>query len=483
MSSPNVISIVDYKKPFNIDLGSITDYFSTALASDGNLDRRALKNGNRLFKDHFVFNISITRDYMKRKISAKCRAQMKKSVTYQIHMIINVNRPADILEASCQCVAGKGDRAECKHVAALCFALLDYDTNQMYEACTERLQQWHQPTRKSTNPMNILDIKFTHLQHNKTEEDKPKYLKFLQSDIYIPEATTTLQQLLIKYDQQNIAAASILLTQQVIAARIPLPSRVITQVPLPPSLLQNPTSAMFKYYTKHIYLTFSEISMLEQNTIGQASSAAWYEAKQFRISSTNVHLISTRKQNFETLTQTILQQRKSNLHSNIAIRHGIINEEVCRCRYVSYQARNGIISTTYPCGLVVDPTASHICCSPDAIVKEESNNNTSYGILECKCVFAESDATWDDLIFIRENFCLERYNGQLRLRPGHPYYYQLIALMGILDLPWIDICVMKNEDLHIERFTHDEHIWSTIKEKLTNFYVNFFLPEIININA
>ncbi|CAF1663840.1 unnamed protein product, partial [Rotaria magnacalcarata] len=115
-------------------------------------------------------------------------------------------------------------------------------------------------------------------------------------------------------------------------------------------------------------------------------------------------------------------------------------------------------------------------------VKEESNNNTSYGILECKCVFAESDATWDDLIFIRENFCLERYNGQLRLRPGHPYYYQLIALMGILDLPWIDICVMKNEDLHIERFTHDEHIWSTIKEKLTNFYVNFFLPEIININ-
>ncbi|CAF5105755.1 unnamed protein product [Rotaria magnacalcarata] len=242
MSSPNVISIVDYKKPFNIDLGSITDYFSTALASDGNLDRGALKNGNRLFKDHFVFNISITRDYMKRKISAKCRAQMKKSVTYQIHMIINVNRPADILEASCQCVAGKGDRAACKRVAALCFALLDYDTNQMYEACTERLQQWHQPTRKSTNPMNILDIKFTHLQHNKTEEDKPKYLKFLQSDIYIPEATTTLQQLLIKYDQQNIAAASILLTQQVIAARIPLPSRVITQVPLPPSLLQNPAS-------------------------------------------------------------------------------------------------------------------------------------------------------------------------------------------------------------------------------------------------
>lgn len=158
-------------------------------------------------------------------------------------MTININRPADILEATCECVAGKGDRAACKHVAALCFALLDYDMNKMYEACTERLQQWHQPTRKSSKPMNILDIKFTHLQHNKEEEDQPKYLKFLESDIHIPEATTTLQQLLIKYGQQNTAAASTILPQKVIAGRIPFPVRVITQATPPQSLLQNPTYA------------------------------------------------------------------------------------------------------------------------------------------------------------------------------------------------------------------------------------------------
>lgn len=84
MSSTHIFSIVDYKKPFNIDLGSITDYFSTVLASDGSLDRGALKNGNLLFKDHFIYNISITRDYIKRNISAKCRAQMKKALTYEV---------------------------------------------------------------------------------------------------------------------------------------------------------------------------------------------------------------------------------------------------------------------------------------------------------------------------------------------------------------------------------------------------------------
>ncbi|CAF4333891.1 unnamed protein product, partial [Adineta steineri] len=58
-------------------------------------------------------------------------------------MIINTNRPADILEGTCECVAGNGPRAACKHSAALSFALLNYDQNKLYEAYTQRLQQWH----------------------------------------------------------------------------------------------------------------------------------------------------------------------------------------------------------------------------------------------------------------------------------------------------------------------------------------------------
>jgi hypothetical protein len=63
--------------------------------------------------------------------------------------------------------------------------------------------------------------------------------------------------------------------------------------------------------------------------------------------------------------------------------------------------------------------------------------------------------------------------------PGSTAIYQLIALMGILDLPWIDICIVKNEDLHIERFMDDYNVWAMVKRKLTTFYFNFLLPEII----
>ncbi|CAM4850310.1 unnamed protein product [Rotaria magnacalcarata] len=95
-------------------------------------------------------------------------------------------------------------------------------------------------------------------------------------------------------------------------------------------------------------------------------------------------------------------------------------------------------------------------------------------------VRSEPGAIWDDLIHGREHFCLERYSGRLRLRPGHPYYYQLIALMGILDLPWVDICIMKNEEIYIERLINDENVWFTVKEKLKCVFTSINSNNVIS---
>ncbi|CAF4332865.1 unnamed protein product [Rotaria socialis] len=187
---------------------------------------------------------------------------------YQYHL---AEQPTDILQSTCQGVTGKGKRVACKHVPALYFALLDYDENKLYEAFTDRLQQWHQPTHTikkkkpsrmipivgsyrirvgilsdmvwvSLNRRNPIGILVWDLQsepqcwnligssvgisRNPTYafdpcvllapyacslEDKPKYLKFLESDVHIHEATITLRQLLIKYNQRSTVVASILL--------------------------------------------------------------------------------------------------------------------------------------------------------------------------------------------------------------------------------------------------------------------------------
>ena len=83
-TSSSSLSIVDYKRPFNVDASSITEYFCSVLASDGRSDRGALRNGNLLFKNHFVHSIGVSRRFIEITITAKCRAQMKKAVTYEV---------------------------------------------------------------------------------------------------------------------------------------------------------------------------------------------------------------------------------------------------------------------------------------------------------------------------------------------------------------------------------------------------------------
>ena len=191
-----------------------------------------------------------------------------------MNLIINTNRPADILEGTCECVARYGPRAACKHLAAICFALADYDQNKLYEAVTQRLQQWHQPTRKSLNPVPLLYIRFTCLHHNRSEEKNSKYSQFLANYAYVPKASTTLNQLLIKYDQQSTAAAYFLLPRQDKNPFINLPARVAGEVINSLDFIFDPL--MLKFYENHVYL--------EQASRGQLSSNQLCEARKLRIS-------------------------------------------------------------------------------------------------------------------------------------------------------------------------------------------------------
>ena len=62
----------------------------------------------------------------------------------------------DITAASCNCPAGKGPSASCKHVGSLCYALVEfYASGKLPEflTCTDRLQQWNKPRHKKVDPI------------------------------------------------------------------------------------------------------------------------------------------------------------------------------------------------------------------------------------------------------------------------------------------------------------------------------------------
>ena len=67
----------------------------------------------------------------------------------------------------------------CSHVAALLFYLEDCVQRRDKllpdnSTCTDKLQQWHIPPKRTINPAPVSDIEFRKAEYGKEQEDRPK---------------------------------------------------------------------------------------------------------------------------------------------------------------------------------------------------------------------------------------------------------------------------------------------------------------------
>ena len=120
---------------------------------------------------------------------------MRKDRLYNITIKLEATS-ADIRFANCGCVAGRGPKTSCKHIAALCYAFEDFvrtfmdDTNAEAVSCTDKLMDWNKPRKRKLSPKRLSEVDFSVEQKeprkkacnlqgllNKSEE------KIIQSDI------------------------------------------------------------------------------------------------------------------------------------------------------------------------------------------------------------------------------------------------------------------------------------------------------------
>jgi len=90
-----------------------------------------------------------------------CIPEMKKdlvySCTYKVAMRLD-HEEYDISGASCGYPADKGPKASCKHVGALCYALVEFSTScrmSHFLASTDKPQAWHtsKPRKMEQTPV------------------------------------------------------------------------------------------------------------------------------------------------------------------------------------------------------------------------------------------------------------------------------------------------------------------------------------------
>lgn len=102
-----------------LSANAIDLYFNDRMAAKGN------EKGRRLFMCGFLKNCTFHQNGDDIYFCAMSCAEMKKTKDYEVRAHINCLQ-CDIMKAQCQCPAGQGFSAACKHVSALMYAIEYY---------------------------------------------------------------------------------------------------------------------------------------------------------------------------------------------------------------------------------------------------------------------------------------------------------------------------------------------------------------------
>ena len=133
--------------------GQIVAYFVTKTVSDGKRagDFKSINTSAvNLFLCGHIQMIQVTTDENLLWVKANCLPEMRKDRVYKV--IVSLRKPGiEVISAQCGCPAGKGPNASCKHIAALCYALVNfYQCGNLpdFLVCTQKLQEWNRPRAK-----------------------------------------------------------------------------------------------------------------------------------------------------------------------------------------------------------------------------------------------------------------------------------------------------------------------------------------------
>ena len=89
-------------------------------------------------------------------LKSACHAEMKKAVVYCMDIRISID--GEIQEAQCECGAGMGPTAHCKHMCALLYASSKSGAVCVETTCTEELQSFNKVKKHKGSPVKACNL-------------------------------------------------------------------------------------------------------------------------------------------------------------------------------------------------------------------------------------------------------------------------------------------------------------------------------------
>ena len=220
-----------------------------------------------------------------------------------------------------------------------------------------------------------------------------------------------------------------------------------------------------------ITISEEECKYIERYTRSQRENSLWYEQRCGRVTASCFHDIVSRKKNSSPDNLVTRFLRREDISNIPAIKWGIDNEDKAREVYVTKMSSSHIEFKCSPAGLVISPQYPYLGASPDGFIQCECCGE---GIIEIKCPFSVRDGMPEDLVGRKGSFL-----NDAGLLHSHKYYNQVQGQLEICRKTFCDFIVWTPNGLFTQRIYKDQHYVEKIVKKVTSFYVESMLPELM----
>ena len=222
-----------------------------------------------------------------------------------------------------------------------------------------------------------------------------------------------------------------------------------------------------------------EIAAVEKKTRLQTNSADWYRFEKGRMSASKCKRVASLKPTTSPSKALREVMGYSDILKTTAMREGLGKGDEIAQVFISEMKKQGCEVTVENCGFFISTSHGFIGASPDRIIHVHTGTQSSPGVLEMKYIQVKTGLTLKDVL-LKQSICTKDESGCLILNKNHKYYYQLYQQMFCTKYTWgFFVAYGSNGEFFMERVVFKEDFWKPILQKLTKFYAEVMLPEIV----
>ncbi|XP_069678760.1 uncharacterized protein [Periplaneta americana] len=350
--------------------------------------RSLCDSGYRLFNDRFINFIKCYVNSSAVFIISQVKSEYTKNKKYEVKLVLN--KSSIISGADCECVAGAGPKASCKHIAALCYALEHFSKSgeiKCSQTCTQVLQTFHRPANKkrTQSPIKAKDLPLAPDAQMPCHDVRP--LSGINQEGYE------------NYVHKLIQSSTHKLTFSYAVKKESVPLIGVVHD---------------HYYGVDPLTTFAETlvatdeekrAQVEKTKREQSQQHLWFKERECRLTASNFGKIC-RTRDPEKLARQL--RMRSNFQNN-NMKWGLQMEGLARMRFEEI-TDNRVVR----CGLIIHPEKSYLVASCDGLIGNE-------GVLELKGLSSQKNYK----ISVNAVPYLQMIGRNVVLKRNHNYFYQV----------------------------------------------------------